>query len=138
MTASSEISTKVTGKASFAKGERLCGVKPINDLFATGNHVRLNWFRALYSVAEGSAELSPARLLISVPKRYFKKAVMRNLLRRRIREAYRKNKFPLTEYLTKNGKHMDLAIIWSSPGPADYGQIEESVKELIRKLTHVR
>lgn len=138
MTASSEISTKATGKASFAKSERLCGVKPINDLFATGNHVRLNWFRALYSVSEGSADLSPVRLLISVPKRYFKKAVMRNLLRRRIREAFRKNKTTLTEHLTKNGKHMDLAIIWSSPGPADYRQIEESVKELIRKLTHVR
>jgi len=92
----------------------------------------------LYTVSGGSTDLSPARILISVPKRYFKKAVMRNLLRRRIREAYRKNKVPLTEYLIKNEKHMDLAIIWSSPDPADYGQIEESVKELIRKLTHVR
>lgn len=63
---------------------------------------------------------------------------MRNLLRRRIREAWRKNKAPLTEYLTKTGQHMNLAIIWSASSPAEYVQIEESVKELIRKLTNIQ
>lgn len=33
---------------------------------------------------------------------------------------------------------MDLAIIWSAPGTSGFRQIEESVKELISKLTHLR
>jgi len=89
-------------------------------------------------VTDSSPELSPVRLLISVPKRYFKKAVMRNLLRRRIKEAYRKNKMPLIDFLVKSGRHIDMAVIWSDPEPAEYKQIEESVKDLIGKLTRIK
>jgi len=77
-------------------------------------------------------------VLISVPKRHFKKAVLRNLLRRRIKEAYRKNKQPLFESLKKKGRHIDLAIIWSASEPAGYVQIEDSVKELINRLLSIR
>ena len=73
-----------------------------------------------------------------MPKRYFKKAVMRNLLRRRIREAYRKNKMPLLQLLEKKGRRIDLAIVWSDPGPAEYPQIEESVRDLIVRLSGIR
>ena len=38
---------------------------------------------------------TPAQVLISVSKKYFKKAVDRNRLKRQIREAYRLNKYIL-------------------------------------------
>jgi ribonuclease P protein component len=138
LTASSEISTRTTNKASFPKGERLCGIKAINVLFASGRSINLNLFRAVYSSTEESTETSSVRVLISVPRRHFKKAVTRNLLRRRIKEAYRKNKQPLLESLKKKGRCIDLAIIWSATEPAGYLQIEDSVKELINRLLTIR
>ena len=36
------------------------------------------------------------RIMVSVPKKLFKRAVKRNLLKRRIRESYRKQKHNLT------------------------------------------
>ncbi|MBR5107395.1 MAG: ribonuclease P protein component [Bacteroidales bacterium] len=39
-----------------------------------------------------SGEADASRILVSVPKRFFKRAVKRNLLKRRIRESYRLQK----------------------------------------------
>ncbi|MEO9872560.1 ribonuclease P protein component [Ekhidna sp.] len=76
-------------KYSFPKKEKLTGKKKIEELFKNGSSFYLNDFqvRHLRSDQEGLNQI-----LISVPKRNFKRAVDRNLLKRRIREAYRLNK----------------------------------------------
>ena len=84
-------------EASFTKGEKLCGVKTISELFSGGRTLNLPPLRIIYRIMPGRHFHEPVRVLISVPKRYFRKAVDRNLIRRRIREAYRQNKLPLRE-----------------------------------------
>jgi ribonuclease P protein component len=124
--------------ASFTKGERLCGVKTVSRLFAEGKTLTLPSLRIIYSIMPVDNALQPVRVLISVPKRYFRKAVDRNLVRRRIKEAYRKNKTPLINALSESGKRLDLAIIWTDAVIRQYADTERSVTEMVQKLSHLK
>jgi ribonuclease P protein component len=73
-----------------------------------------------------------------VPKRHFKKAVDRNLIKRRIREAYRQNKLPLINSLQGSGKRIDISIIWNDTSIQSYDITERCVKEMIGKLMHLK
>jgi ribonuclease P protein component len=124
-------------EASFAKGEKLCGLKAISELFSVGKPLTLPPLKILYRVMPEDPSLEPVRVLISVPKRYFRKAVDRNLIKRRLREAYRQNKLPLVSSLTGSGKRADIAIIWNEAVMQPYALTEKCVKEMIGKLSHL-
>ncbi len=66
--------------------------------------------------------------MVSVPKRLFKRAVKRNLLKRRLREAYRLQK----ELLPVPGH--DILFVYSSAEIADFSVIREEVASLLRKI----
>lgn len=76
-------------KYGFSKQEKLTGKKKIEGLFKRGSSFYLGDFQIRHTP---SNETGSHEILISVPKRNFKRAVDRNLLKRRIREAYRLNK----------------------------------------------
>ena len=74
---------------TLPKSERLCGATAVADLFEQGKGVTEGCFRCKYLFR---ADQEPCRMVVSVPKRNFKRAVKRNLLKRRIRESYRRQK----------------------------------------------
>jgi len=69
-----------------------------------------------------------ARMMVSVPKRNFKHAVDRNLLKRRIREAFRKNRALL------GGRSADILFVYLAKEKYDYERIESSVVEILGSL----
>ncbi len=71
---------------------------------------------------------------VSVPKRIFKRAVDRNLLKRRVREAYRMQKPDFFKYLRENGVHARLVIQYRSREIESYQLIEEKLKEAMEKV----
>ena len=78
--------------ATLPKSERLCGKKPVAALMDRGKGGVAGCLRYRFLRREGPEADAPARILVSVPKRSFKRAVKRNLLKRRIRESYRLQK----------------------------------------------
>lgn len=125
-------------KASLVKGERLCGVKAVSELFTVGRFLSVPPLKIIYRTAPADKSFSTTRVLISVPKRHFKKATDRNLIRRRIREAWRLNRMPLTERLDDSGRRMDLAIIWNDTEIRPYVFVTKCVTEMIGRLTNLK
>ncbi|WP_204353305.1 ribonuclease P protein component [Pedobacter yulinensis] len=73
---------------TFRKEERLCSRKNLDLLFKNGSSFLLYPFRVTY-LEIPVKHVYPAQVVINVPKRRYKHAVDRNLVKRRIREAYR-------------------------------------------------
>ena len=97
---------------TLPKLERLNSRILIEKLF-TGGSKSLPAFplRIVYMPVEGE-HLPAVSLLISVPKKRFKRAVKRNRVKRQIREAYRKHKDCLHESLEASGKKVVIAFLW--------------------------
>lgn len=76
---------------TFKKEERLCSKKLIDLLFKNGSSFLLYPFRITYLAVPGTSPY-PVKVVINVAKKRYKRAVDRNLIKRRTREAYRLHK----------------------------------------------
>lgn len=117
---------------TLPKLERLNSRILIEKLF-TGGSKSLPAFplRIVYMPIEGN-HLPTVSLLISVPKKRFKRAVKRNRVKRQIREAYRKHKDCLYESLEASGKKVVIAFLWLDNELHPSAEIEVKVQKLLR------
>lgn len=97
---------------SFPKAEHLKSKSIIENLYSNGSSVTAYPLRAVFITLPTKEEQPTAQILINVAKKRFKHAVDRNLIKRRIREAYRLNKHILTEELEREGKKIAVAILY--------------------------
>ena len=119
---------------TFKKEERLCSKKLIEELFHNGSSFLLYPFRIVWLANALPAEV-PVQVVINVPKRRFKKAVDRNLIKRRIREAYRLNKSSeLYNYLALQNTQLLLAIQYVGKDIVGYELIERKLKLVLVQL----
>jgi ribonuclease P protein component len=117
----------------FDKSEILCSTKVISALFENGNLFYTPLFKVVWDFNPESGP-APAQVMFSVPKRGFRHAVTRNLIKRRLRESYRRNKQFLYEYLSSENIQLVLVIIIKGNTVPDYKSVEKSVSEFINKL----
>ena len=111
---------------TLPKKERLCGKKGIESLLARGKHGNAGAIRYIYTLDNGE-EFN--RILISVPKKLFKRAVKRNLLKRRIRESWRRLKGNLN---TANG--IDILFLYSTKEILSYQEIYDIISGIVIRL----
>ncbi len=77
---------------------------------------------------------SIVKFAISIPKRKFKKAVTRNLIKRRTIEAYRKQKSAFYQTLQTYNKKIALFLIYTSDHVSSYSEIEKIIEVILQKL----
>ena len=117
---------------TFTKAERLCSKAVIDEVFEKGRSISVPLFRLLWLPAV-QPQPFPLQIVITVPKRSFRRAADRNLLKRRIREAYRKSKGNVYEKL--GAQRYSLMLIYTGKAIADYAEIEERIRKLLERLT---
>jgi ribonuclease P protein component len=123
-----------TVRETFSKEERLRSVKTIEALFSSeGNVFYTPLFKVVWNHSDDHRQFR-ARVAFSVTKRGFRLAVTRNLIKRRMREAYRKNKHLLYEHLAAKNIKISLFIILRTDSVPDYKTTEKAVIEVINKV----
>lgn len=116
-------------RKTLKKKERLSVGTDLSRLFASGRYGFTDGFRYCYRMGN---ELPFNRIVVSVPKKCFRRAVKRNLLKRRIREAYRLNKNLLPVNAEKGGT--DILFIYSSKDILDFNAVVLSVRNILESL----
>lgn len=118
-------------RATFPRREHLKRRKEIERLFGRQGEsfaqfpLRLVWRRLDTPVAGVVVQFGQ-----SVPKRRFKRAVVRNLLRRRIREAYRQHKHELDDL---PGTYAWM-VLYTGPELLPYAEIERAMRRMIARF----
>ena len=79
----------------------------------------------------------PAKLLVSVPRKNFKKAVDRNRIKRLVKESYRKNKSAFYSFLEGRGEFCLLAFIYTAREILPSHEIENKIVITLQKLAGV-
>jgi len=119
---------------TFKKEERLCNKKLIDGLFHNGSSFLCYPFRISWMPADAGQQF-PVQVLFSVAKKRYKHAVDRNLIKRRMREAYRLNKQAhLYDLLTDADKKIVLSLGYIGKEIAEYDFLEKKMLKLLTQL----
>lgn len=132
------MATNATTRQTLKKAERITCRKDIEQLFGGGGSRAMSAFpiRMVYLKGEQAAAGQPqAQMLVSVPKRHFKRAVKRNRVKRQVREAYRKNKQALLAPLAAHPEaRVSVAFIWLDDKLWASDEVESRVRNLLERL----
>ena len=121
---------------TFRKEERLSGKKKVDELFSSGSSFYLPPLKVIAVSTERSDEPSvPVQVLITVSSKNVPRAVDRNRIKRRIREAYRLNKYLLYDELKKLNKKLLLGFVYTSKKIEPFPLIQEKVIASLQKIS---
>jgi ribonuclease P protein component len=118
---------------TFQKDERLHGRKNIQRLFSEGKSYYTGPLKVYWAERNDDCKY-PIRVLIAVSKKTIRQAVRRNMLKRRMREAYRRNKSGIYEILTRNAKQYDLGLVYTGKEIIPYQDIEKKIIQVLKRL----
>ncbi|MBQ8701791.1 MAG: ribonuclease P protein component [Prevotella sp.] len=116
------------GALTLGREERIKGQKLTDLLFNSPDSRALTTFpiRLIYLKTD---TIECNKILVSVPKRFFKHAVDRNRIKRQVREAYRHNKHILADH-----NDIAMAFIWTGNMKNESQRVEAKVKKLLQQL----
>ena len=120
---------------SIHTSQRLKSEKQIQHLFWKGKSlfvypVKVQYFRQ----NAGEGEKGGLQFGVSVSKKHFKKAVTRNLLKRRMREAFRQQKEELETALMASSVKITLMFLFVAKEELSYDVIQEAIHQIVKRL----
>lgn len=126
------------GSLTLGKKERVAGKRLIDTLFKGGESRSMSCYplRAVYTLVPLADDGSQLKMMVSVPKRHFRRAVKRNRVKRQVREAYRKQKHLLQGTVDGHpGQTLAVAFIWLSDQLFDSRHIEGRIGMLLTRIS---
>ena len=124
-----------TGTATLCKAERQHRRGIIDRLFEGGSKsISAFPLRVVYMSVEPGEVDAPLSMLVSVPKRHFKRAVKRNRVKRQLREAYRQHKHILSDALAGKERGLVLAFIWLDKELHTTEELTGKMKKLLGRI----
>jgi len=119
-------------KNSYSKSDRLKSKKSIEDVFKNGKSFYEDPIRLVFKIStNAAAELKAG---ITVPKKKVKLATKRNLVKRRIKEVYRKNNSILKELVHNNELTCHLMLYYQSNEILLYKDLSPKILLLLQRL----
>jgi len=118
----------MNGTFTLPKKERLSSKNAISDLLKKGRWGKVNTLR--YCFLENNGK-DVNRIMVSVPKKLFKRAIKRNLLKRRIRENYR-----IRKHLLGNTSGVDIMFVYNAKEVCDFQTIGADIETILTKLNN--
>ena len=123
----------------FPKSEKLCGKLRIKHLYDNGRHftcypLRVTYFMQPLAASDSPSAPSAPAALVWASKSLFKHAVVRNRLRRQMREAYRLHAATLRQFCLTNGIGLQVAFNYIAKEQIAYARIEEAMRKAVLKL----
>ena len=120
---------------SFGKAYKLCNKKQIDSIFDSGRTQKQFPLIAKYKPLELSTE-APFQMVIAAPKRTFRSAVKRNRIKRICREAVRKNKHLLEDWLKNHNSQVGIFLLYTGKEEIDAAGLEQKTQKLLKKIIH--
>jgi ribonuclease P protein component len=117
------------GRFTFSKAEKLSSEKTIQELFNKGSSFYLYPFKVIY-IPNPDQSVGQPQIVISVSSRNFPRAVDRNLIKRRIREAYRLQK----DVIKGESKRGAFAFVYTSKSVLPYAEIRSKLFLVLEKI----
>ena len=112
---------------TLPKEERLCSRKALEELFEGSNKSIMAYpIRVVFQQTEETG----TRIMVSVSKRFFKRAVKRNRVKRQLREAYRLNK----HILKPATGGLNIAFLWISNDILPTQKVMDRMQNLLTKI----
>lgn len=127
-----------SGVLTFKKEERICRKTEIEKLFERGGSRSMAAFpvRLVYLKTDAEAGAPRVKVMVSVSKKCFKRAVKRNCVKRQLREAFRLNKSILYGQLEQHeGSALLIALIWIDDKLWPTDEVEKKVVNLMNRLS---
>lgn len=120
----------------FRREEKLKSRKVIEGLFKQDRRRSVGQYplRLIWAPVEEKRGDSPVLFTVSVPKRRYKTAVLRNRLRRQVREAWRLHKHKLYESLPAGTTQYAWMVLYTGETPLNYAVIDGAMQKMIRKF----
>jgi len=118
---------------TFKKNERVSGKKEIDWLFKQGDAFISYPLRIVYVKQKPLPEPTVA-ILVSVPKKKFKRAVQRNRMKRLIKEAYRLNKTALIRHCQEKESSLLIAFLYIGNELCQWKEMEAAMQKSLDTL----
>jgi ribonuclease P protein component len=116
----------------FGRKEKLKSRKKIEELFLNGKNFSVFPLRVTYQLLP--SEETIVQVGVTAGKKYFKKAVDRNRIKRLIREAYRLQKNDLIEVLKQKKLKGFLFFMYTDKTIASFSTIKEAMNKALKRL----
>lgn len=120
---------------TFGKNERLKSQKAIGELFEKGKHINVYPLKLVWLTQRtDKPDKYPAKVVLSVSKKKFKKAVDRNRIKRLLKETYRTNKKELINTLNNKQLELHFFLVYLDKKLPEYQPLEDKIKIALERL----